>query len=126
VDVDDWVVVYRGFAVPTLDLVQTMLQAEGLEPRRLGKATPALLGVGSFAVEQLIEVPRQHEETARALIAASLQAPTDAAQSEELEAQALSMPAEPSDSEEAKRRGFSAQTIALIVVVAIVLYFWLS
>jgi PleD family two-component response regulator len=122
---DDWVVVYRGFAVPALDLVQAMLDAEGFEPRRLGRANPALLGVGNAAVEQLIEVRREHENAAVALITASLQASPDAAQSEKLEQQALSAPIEPSSRSVADRGGFSPQIIALIVAAFILLFLWL-
>jgi hypothetical protein len=122
-DGNDWVVVYRGFAVPALDLVQAMLHAEGLEPRRLGNASPALLGVGNFAVEQLIEVPRKHEQAALALIAAS--GPTDEGQSDELENEALNAKT-PANASVPPRAGFDAQTIALIVVAAILLYLWLQ
>lgn len=111
--------------MPALDLVQAMLHAEGLEPRRLGKASPALLGLGNSAVEQLIEVPREHEQAALALIAASLQGSPDAAQSEDLEKQALSAPMEPSNRTVPERGGFSAQMIALIVVVIILLFLWM-
>jgi hypothetical protein len=124
VDGDEWVVVYRGLAVPALDLVQAMLHAEGLEPRRLGKASPALLGIGNFAVEQLIEVPRKHEQAALALIAASLLPPTDEAQSEALENEALNATT-PANTAVPTRAGFNEQTIALIVVAAILLYLWL-
>jgi hypothetical protein len=120
---DDWVVVYRGFAVPMLDLVQGMLHAEGLEPRRLGTASPAQLGVGNFAVEQLIEVPRKHEQTALMLIAAS--ASVDASQSDELEKQALNAPKEPPSPVGSGRSDLGAQVIVLTVVVAIILFFWL-
>jgi len=122
---DAWVVVYRGFAVPALDLVQAMLEAEGLEPRRLGKANPAMLGIGNSAVEQLIEVRREHEQAAVALIAASLQGSADAAQSEELEQQALNAPMEPSNRGVPERGGFSAQMIALIVAAFVLLFLWL-
>jgi hypothetical protein len=122
---DDWAVVYRGFAVPTLDLVQAMLDAEGLEPRRLGKANPALLGIGNSAVEQLIEVPREHEQAALALIADSLRGPADGAQSEELEKEALNAPIEPPHRTVLERGGFSAPTIALIVVAVILFVLWM-
>jgi hypothetical protein len=121
-DGDDWAVVYRGFSVPALDIVQAMLQAEGLEPRRLGKASPAMLGAGNFAVEQLIEVPREHEQVALALIADALRGSTDAARSEELETQALSAPPASASPAVAGQGGFSARVIAVIVVVAVVLY----
>jgi hypothetical protein len=121
---DDWVVVYRGYSVPALDLVQAMLHAEGFSPRRLGKASPALLGIGNSAVEQLIEVPRAHEQAALALIAASAQGSSDAAQAEELEEQALSAPPEPSSPAAQERGGFSPPMIALIVVVVTLLFLW--
>lgn len=122
---DDWVVVYRGFAVPALDLVQAMLHAEGLEPRRLGKASPALLGIGNFAVEQLIEVSREHEQAALALLAASVQGSTDTERSEELETQALNAPTDSPSPAVPERAGFTAPMIVLIVVVAILLFFWM-
>lgn len=122
---DDWAVVYRGFSVTVLELVQAMLHAEGLEPRRLGKANPALLGVGNFAVEQLIAVPREHEQEALALIAETLRASTDAAQAEELETQALSAPTALRTATGSGRGGFSAPMIALIVGLAVLLYLWL-
>jgi hypothetical protein len=123
---EDWVVVYRGFAVPALDLVEAMLQSEGLEPRRLGKASPSLLGVGDWAIEQLIEVPREHEQAALALVAASLQVSSDATQADDLETQALNAPREPpNDAADAKRGGLNVKTIMLIVVVAILLFFWM-
>ena len=123
---DDWVVVYRGFALPALDLVEAMLQAEGLEPRRLGKASPSLLGVGDNAIEQLIEVPRAHEQAALALIAASRDGSNDATQADDLAAQALNAPAEPSsDAADAKRGSLNAKTIALIVVVIVLLFLWM-
>lgn len=124
-DGGDWVVVYRGFAVPTLDLVQAMLDAEGLEPRRLGKASPALLGVGNSAVEQLIEVPREHEQSALALIAASLGGLNETAPSDDLEQQALNAPSDSAIAGQRPGRGFSAEMIALIVVVAVALFLWL-
>lgn len=122
---DDWVVVYRGFAVSALDMVQTMLSAEGLEPRRLGNASPALMGVGDWAVEQLIEVPRGHEQAARALIAASPPASgEDPQQSADLEAEALSAGRAPANvAAQPERGGFSALIIALIVAVTVVLFF---
>ncbi len=123
---DDWVIVYRGFSVPALDLAETMLRAEGLEPRRLGQARPSLLGVGDSAIEQLIEVPREHEQAARDLIAASLQTSGDAKQADELEAQALNAaPEPPGDAADAKGGGFDAKTLALFIGLGLLLYFWL-
>lgn len=77
--------VFRGFAPESLDLVESMLEAEGLEPVRLGRSNAALAGVGTWAVEQLITVPEERESAARALIGSTLQ-PTD---EEELVRQAL-------------------------------------
>lgn len=51
------VVVYRGMDTVVLDLVEDALRVRGLSPRRLGRANPALLGLGVASVEQLIAVP---------------------------------------------------------------------
>jgi hypothetical protein len=98
-----------------------MLRAEGLEPRRLGKASPALLGAGDWAIEQLIEVPRQHEPAARALIAASR--PGEDAQSNDLDVQALSAGPAPAIGAGRPERGFSGLIIGLIVALAALLFF---
>jgi hypothetical protein len=121
--VDDFVVVYRGFSLPALELVEAMLRAEGLAPRRRGKASPALLGMGDYSVEQLIEVPREHEPAARALIASSANAP---AQTDELEAQALSARPAASGAMADERGGFDRTVIAAIVLVAVAVLLWLN
>lgn len=64
------VVVYRSTDPVALDLVEDMLRVEGLSPQRLGRANPALLGAGAYAIEQLIAVPDRHADEARALIEA--------------------------------------------------------
>ncbi|MDD9938185.1 MAG: DUF2007 domain-containing protein [Myxococcales bacterium] len=79
------VVVFRAVDPHLLDLVQGMLDSEGMQPRRLGGTNAALMGGGTSAFEQLIEVPARHAEAARTLIEAS-QTPSDA---EELTRQAL-------------------------------------
>jgi hypothetical protein len=119
---EDWVVVYRGFAAPTLDMMQGMLEAEGLQPRRVGNASPALAGIGEAAIEQCIEVAPEHAQAARALIAASELPASDPTQADELEAQALNAPRETSTTSEADRGGFSVPVIALIVATLLVLF----
>ena len=112
--------------MPALDLVEAMLRAEGLEPRRLGNASPSLLGVGDWAIEQLIEVPSEREQAALALIAASLQASSDATQADDLETQALNAPREPpNDAAGAERGDLNVKTIVLIVAVALLLFLWM-
>jgi len=121
---DDWVVVYRGHAMSALDLVEAMLAAEGLEPRRLGRASPALLGAGEMAIEQLIEVRAENVEAARALVVASESASSDPHAIEELEAEALraELPREP---ERAASTGPSVWSMALIAVALVLAYLWL-
>jgi hypothetical protein len=110
----DYVVVYRGFDPAGLDLVESMLRAEGLEPRRLGKAQAALLGIGNAALEQLIAVAPEHESAALALIAASQQA-SEPGQLEALEAQALQARVPPDD---VAVEGPSSQTVRLVLLLA--------
>ena len=121
---EDYVVVYRGFDLAGLDLVESMLRAEGFEPRRLGKAQPALLGMGNATLEQLIAVAPEHEAAARALIAASQQAPSDPAQLKALEAQALdAAPIEEVRGESGvARRGVWIRIGLLLIWLALVVY----
>jgi hypothetical protein len=124
----DWVVVYRGFEPAGLDLVESMLRVEGLEPRRLGQtSSPALLGVGEALVQQLVEVPREHVQAARALIAASNTLSPDAAVAEDLEAQALGdsieQPAH-DDAPDARSRA-GIRFPALLLAAGFLIYLWL-
>ena len=90
------VVVYRGLEANALNMVEAMLDAEGMQPHRLGRANPALAGIGMHALEQRISVPAEHGEAARALIEQSEQV-ADADQAAKLEQQAVD--AEPIPSE---------------------------
>ena len=112
---EDWIVVYRSGSAAALDLVEAMLTAEGLQPRRLGRASPALLGAGESAVAQLIEVPAAHAEVARALVAASESADNDPKASAELEDEALRARAA-LDPGPGAVEGPSIWTVALIAV----------
>ena len=85
---ENYVVVYRGFDLSALDLVESMLQAEGITPRRQGKTVPSMLGLGNAALEQLIAVAPERAAEARALIAASDHAQPQS-EVDDLEAQAL-------------------------------------
>lgn len=119
----DFVVVYRGFETATLDLVEAMLRAEGLGPRRLGRANPALAGVGNSAVEQLIEVPREHEQPARALIAAVQEAPATPDQLADLEAQAMSAEGREGDAlDQTDTSGPDLRLMVLLVIAAILVF----
>lgn len=115
---DDYVIVYRGFDVTGLDMVESMLRAEGLEPQRLGKAQPALLGVGNAAVEQLIAVAPEHADAAISLIGASQRVPNGQLELAELEAQALS--AEPARSPGI--RGPNLKLLVLLILGGALLY----
>lgn len=88
----DPVVVYRGFDVITLQLVETRLRLEGFEARRLGRVDPALLGAGGSAFEQAITVPEAQAEAASALIAELQATAADPATGAALEALAVSTP----------------------------------
>ncbi len=81
------VIVYRGFDAGLLDMVEGRLREEGLEPIRLGRSRPELLGIGTAALEQMIEVPAAMAEEARRLIEA-IHAKPDAKTLSELERQA--------------------------------------
>jgi len=111
---DPHVEVYRGMDEAAVEMLESMLQTEGLEPRRLGRANAALVGVGMYAVEQRIEVPAEHAERARALIA-EFERGADPAQVKALEQQALhtAPPAEERD----EQAGFGARRVALWFVV---------
>lgn len=86
------VVVYRGTDVTTLDLLEGLLRVEGLQPTRLGRADPALLGAGIGVVEQRIAVPPAHAARAEALIAGACRPLRDVAADARLEALALREP----------------------------------
>jgi len=120
----DWVVVYRGFAPSALDLVESMLRVEGLTPRRLGNAAPAMLGAGEWVVEQLIEVPREHEQAALALIESSRELARDPEFATELEAQALAA-APPAAAARGSAQGPGVKLIVLFGGVLLLLYCWL-
>jgi hypothetical protein len=93
-----FVTVYRGLHGTTVDMVESMLASEGLEPRRLGRSQAALVGVGMYAVEQLIEVPKAHAERATTLIAALEQQASDVDEAQlEQAALAASMPEDASE-----------------------------
>jgi hypothetical protein len=64
-------VVYRGYDPVELDLIEAQLRAAGVPYVRLGRGNAALLGVGNYIVEQLIEVGAEHADEARALISAA-------------------------------------------------------
>lgn len=86
------VVVYRGFDLITLQLVETRLRLEGFEPQRLGRVDPALLGAGGAAFEQAIAVPEAQAQAASALIAELQATAADPETDAELEALAVSTP----------------------------------
>ena len=85
---EEWVVVYRGLVANTVDMVESMLEAEGLQPLRDGRASPALAGVGMHAVEQRISVLASSAQSARSLIEA-FDAGVDADTLADLEEQAI-------------------------------------
>lgn len=117
-----YVTVYRGLQQTAVEMLEAMLDAEGLRPRRQGRTNAALVGVGMYAMEQLIEVPAEHAERARELIAAFEQAPGDA-QASALEEEALR--AAPVTSASAP---LDARPIlrALALVAAVVALWWLA
>lgn len=88
-------VVYRSMDVVALALIEDRLRLAGLEPYRLGRVEPALLGAGMAALEQLIAVPQAHASAARALIEQTEQLAQDPSQQAELEAEALDAIPEP-------------------------------
>jgi len=121
---DDWVVIYRGGSVAALDLLEAMLTAEGFEPRRLGRASPALLGTGESAVVQMITVRAQHAAAARALLEASSVASQDPGDIADLEEQA--MRARPlADTRGVVPDGPSIGTAVLLVLAVLLGYLWL-
>ena len=64
----EWIVVYRGVSASTVDVVEAMLQAQGLTPHRQGRTSPALAGVGMHAMEQRISVEAAEVDRARELL----------------------------------------------------------
>ncbi|MGD8862428.1 MAG: cupin domain-containing protein [Myxococcales bacterium] len=77
-------VVFEATDATLLDIIQNMLESEGLDPRRLGRTHAALMGGGNAGFAQLIDVPARHRELALQLIEASTSGPVD-----DLEEQAL-------------------------------------
>ncbi len=65
-----FVSVYRGHDPASLDLVEGLLRSEGFEYRRLGRSNGALVGAGSSAIEQVIQVLDTEFDRARELIEA--------------------------------------------------------
>ena len=68
-----------------LDLVEGLLELEGLRPLRLGRTQPALMGGGNSAFEQVITVGHKDRAAAEALLDTLSQRMEEA----ELERQAL-------------------------------------
>jgi hypothetical protein len=64
-------IVYRGYDPVELELIETQLRAADMPYVRIGRGTAAMLGVGNYIVEQLIEVPIECFDEARALVAAA-------------------------------------------------------
>jgi hypothetical protein len=70
-DDNDFTLVHTGFDPLEAGMLARLLEAEGIACRQLGSQHPAAFGVGEFAVEQRLEVPRADAARARELIAAS-------------------------------------------------------
>lgn len=83
--VPDRVAVFRGTEPVELDLVEGLLELEGLRPLRLGRTQPALMGGGNSAFEQVITVGHKDRAAAEALLDTLSQRMEEA----ELERQAL-------------------------------------
>jgi hypothetical protein len=64
-------IVYRGYDPVELELIETQLRAAEVPYVRVGRGNAAMLGVGNYIVEQLLEVPVDRYDEARALIAAA-------------------------------------------------------
>lgn len=64
-------IVYRGYDPVEVELIETQLRAADLPYVRVGRGNAAMLGVGNYIVEQLIEVPIHCFDEARALVAAA-------------------------------------------------------
>ena len=64
-------IVYRGYDPVDLELVEAQLRAAAVPYVRLGRGNAAMLGVGNYIVEQLIEVAAEHVDEARALVSAA-------------------------------------------------------
>lgn len=62
-------VVYRSYDPIDLELAESRLRAADVPHVRIGRGNAALLGVGDNIIEQLIEVPPEYAEQARALLA---------------------------------------------------------
>lgn len=124
---EDQVEVYRGTDVSTLALIEDMLTAEGFEPERLGRASPALVGVGIAALMQRIVVPRAHADEARALVE-RMEAERDATDDSELEAEAMraSQPRDhPSAGQARALPPLRPATLAFLIAIAILVVWWL-
>jgi len=120
---DEHVVVYRSYDAVAVEMVEGMLETQGLQPRRLGRANAALAGVGSYAVEQGVEVPAAHAERARALVD-ELDHDADATQAAALEDEALSAAPETNQGPKDTRVGtgaFIAYLALALVLVALLL-----
>jgi hypothetical protein len=64
-------IVYRGYDPVEVELIEAQLRAAAVPYVRLGRGNAAMLGVGNYIVEQLIEVAAEHVDEARALVAAA-------------------------------------------------------
>ncbi|HMI90462.1 MAG TPA: DUF2007 domain-containing protein [Polyangiales bacterium] len=64
-------IVYRGYDPVELEMVEAQLRAADVPYVRLGRGNAAMLGVGNYIMEQLIEVPAEHVDEARALVSAA-------------------------------------------------------
>ena len=64
-------IVYRGYDPVELELIESQLRAADLPYVRLGRGNAAMIGVGAYIVEQMIEVPLECFDEARALVASA-------------------------------------------------------
>jgi len=106
-------IVYRGYDPVELELIEAQLRAADVPYVRLGRGNAAMLGVGNYIVEQLIEVAAEHVDEARALVSAARAAD----EADELEASdpAQGVPAlGPDRSRASAREHFTALGLALV------------
>jgi hypothetical protein len=102
-------IVFEATDTTLLDVVQHKLEAEGLEPRRLGRTHAALMGGGNAAFMQMIDVPVRHRELALLLLEAEQSGEVD-----DLDAQALAATADATPHHSARQNAPGAQLQAAL------------